>query len=129
VILVDSSVWIARLRGQATPATAKLAEAVTREPLLVGDLILLEVLQGARDEAHASRIETSLRRFPVATLLGAELAVSAARNYRRLRYKGVTTRKTADLIIGAFCIEHGYRLLHDDRDFLPMEEHLGLLAF
>ncbi len=128
MILVDSSVWIARLRGQVTPATAKLAAAVMREPLLVGDLILLEVLQGARDEAHASRIERSLRQFHVASLLDAELAACAARNYRRMRSRGVTVRKTADLIIGTFCIERGHRLMHEDRDFAPMEEHLGLMV-
>jgi predicted nucleic acid-binding protein len=126
VILVDSSVWIARLRGQTNGATATLAAAVMREPLLVGDLILLEVLQGARDEAHASRIERALRQFSVVALLDDELATSAARNYRLLRSRGVTIRKTADLIIGTFCLERGHRLLHDDRDFAPMVEHLGL---
>ena len=63
MILVDSSVWIAHLRGNRTPATAKLEVAAGREPLLIGDLILLEVLQGARDEAHAERIERGLRRY------------------------------------------------------------------
>ena len=57
MILVDSSVWIAQLRGLRSAATAKLEAAVAREPILVGDLILLEVLQGARDEAHAGEIE------------------------------------------------------------------------
>jgi predicted nucleic acid-binding protein len=128
VILVDSSVWIAHLRGSLTPATAKLEAAVTTEPILVGDLILLEVLQGARDELHAARIERGLRRFEVAPLLEADLAPRAARNYRRLRDMGITIRKTNDIIIGTFCIERGCLLLHDDRDFLAMEEHLGLVA-
>ncbi len=126
MILVDSSVWIANLRGEQTSATARLETAVAREPLLVGDLILLEVLQGARDEAHAARIERGLRQFTIVTLLDAELAVCAARHYRRLRSLGVTIRKTADVIIGTYCIERGHALLHDDRDFAPMEEHLGL---
>jgi predicted nucleic acid-binding protein len=125
LILVDSSVWIAHLRGQQTLATTKLA-AVVWEPLLVGDLILLEVLQGARDEAHAARIERSLRQYPVVSLLDADLATGAARNYRKLRELGVTIRKTADIIIGTYCIEHRHVLLHDDRDFAPMETHLGL---
>jgi predicted nucleic acid-binding protein len=128
MMLVDSSVWIAHLRGLRTPATAKLEAAAGREPILVGDLILLEVLQGARDEAHASRIERGLRRFDVVPLLDADLAPRAARNYRKLRDMGVTIRKTADVIIGTFCIERGCSLLHDDRDFAPMEEHLGLVA-
>jgi hypothetical protein len=109
-------------------ATAKLEAASGREPILVGDIILLEVLQGARDEAHATRIERGLRRFDVVPLLDADLARQAARNYRKLRDLGVTIRKTADIIIGTFCIEYRCSLLHDDRDFLAMEEHLGLVA-
>jgi predicted nucleic acid-binding protein len=128
VILVDSSVWIAHLRGLWTPATAKLEAAANRGPILVGDLILLEVLQGARNEAHAARIERGLRRFDVAPLLDADLAPRAARNYRKLRDMGITIRKTTDIIIGTFCIERRCSLLHDDRDFAPMEEHLGLVA-
>jgi predicted nucleic acid-binding protein len=126
VILVDSSVWIAHLRGRCTPAIAKLEEAVTREPLLVGDLILLEILQGARDDAHAARIERGLRQYAIVPLLDGDLASRAAWNYRKLRELGITIRKTADIIIGTFCIEHRHALLHDDRDFAPMEEHLDL---
>jgi hypothetical protein len=128
MILVDSSVWIAHLRGSWTVGTAKLEAVAGREPILVGDLILLEVLQGARDEARATRIERGLRRFDVVPLLDADLASRAARNYRKLRDLGVTVRKTADIIIGTFCIEHRCSLLHDDRDFAPMEKHLGLVA-
>jgi predicted nucleic acid-binding protein len=126
MILVDSSVWIAHLRGQATPATTKLEAAAEREPLLVGDLILLEVLQGARDNAQAARIERALREYAIVSLLDDRLAAQGARNYRRLRGLGITVRKTADIIIGTFCIEHGHSLLHEDRDFEPMEKHLGL---
>ena len=128
MILVDSSVWIAHLRGQTTPATTKLQAAAEREPLLVGDLILLEVLQGARDNAQAARIERALREYAVVSLLNDRLAARGARNYRRLRGLGVIVRKTADIIIGTFCIEHGHSLLHEDRDFEPMERYLGLKA-
>ena len=126
MILVDTSVWIAHLRGLQTQATAKLEAAAAQEPLLIGDLILVEVLQGARDEAHAARIERGLRQYVIVPLLGADLAPRVARNYRTLRDLGVTIRKTADLIIGTFCIQHHHRLLHDDRDFSLMEQHLGL---
>jgi predicted nucleic acid-binding protein len=128
MILVDSSVWIAHLRGLRTPATVKLEAAAGREPLLIGDLILLEVLQGARDESHAAQIERRLRQYALVPLLGADLAPRAARNYRKLRELGITIRKTANIIIGTFCIEHRHALLHDDRDFGPMEEHLGLMV-
>ncbi len=128
MILVDSSVWIAHLRGKATPATTRLEAAAEREPLLVGDLILLEVLQGARDDVQAARIERALREYAIVSLLDGRLAAQAARNYRRLRDLGITVRKTADIIIGTFCIEHSHSLLHEDRDFEPMERHLGLKA-
>ena len=126
MILVDSSVWISHLRGDRTQATAKLEAAAMREPLLIGDLILLAVLQGARDEAHAMRIERGLRSYAVVPLLNPDLAPHAARNYRKLRDLGVTIRKTADIIIATFCIERRHSLLHDDRDFAPMQQHLGL---
>ena len=126
MILVDSSVWIAHLRGLRTPAVERLEMAAEREPILIGDLVLLEILQGARDEAHAGRIERGLQQFRMVPLLDVALASRAARNYRRLRELGVTVRKTADIIIGTYCIERGLALLHDDRDFEPMEKYLGL---
>lgn len=128
MILVDSSVWIAHLKGHETSATARLRVLAARQPLLIGDLILLEVLQGARNEAHASRIERGLRRYAIVPLLDDDLASRAARNYRALRRIGVTLRKTADLVIGTYCIERGHALLHDDRDFDAMQKHLGLLV-
>ena len=87
---------------------------------------MVEVLQGARDEAHAARIERNLRLHHVEPMVSGEVAVRAARNYRIMRAAGVTVRRTIDLLIGTFCIERGYRLLHDDRDFDAMETLLGL---
>jgi len=126
MILTDSSVWISHFQGHETPAVAKLSAAIRRDQVLVGDLMLLEILQGARSDLHATRIERELRRYRIVTLLNDELAVRAAQNYRRLRDLGITIRKTADLVIGTFCIAHGHTLLHADRDFAPMETHLGL---
>ena len=128
MIVVDSSVWIANLRGTGSEAVRKLrAVAETDDDqILVGDLILLEVLQGARDEAHAACIERNLRCYPVAAMLHDRLAVLGAYHCRNLQGRGVTVRKTVDMIIGTFCIEGGHRLLHDDRDFDPMTQHLGL---
>jgi predicted nucleic acid-binding protein len=126
VIVVDSSVWIAHLRGTESAARWRLQNIEDPLDIVVGDLILLEVLQGARNERHASVIEESLRQFTIRPMLCDSLAVKAARNYRLLRERGITVRKTIDVIIGTFCIEEGYALLHDDRDFDPMTEHLGL---
>ena len=128
MIVVDSSLWIATLRGLDTEPVRKL-RALTEDAdnqILMGDLILLEILQGARDEAHAARIERNLRSYPIAPMLDARIAVQAARNHRLLRARGITVRKTIDMIIGTFCMAGGHLLLHDDRDFDPMARHLGL---
>ncbi len=126
MIVVDSSVWISFFNGKENPQTLKLRELLGVEPLLVGDLMLCEVLQGARTEAHARKLEKALREFELVPMLNIEIAVAAARHYRALRDRGVTVRKTIDLIIGTFCIQAGHRLLHADRDFEPMERYLGL---
>lgn len=126
MIVVDSSVWIANLRGEAGRAVDRLRSLSDTGEILVGDLILLEVLQGARDDRHAARIERGLRQFEIAAMLTEAIATKAAWNYRELRRRGTTVRKTIDTIIATFCIEGGHALLHDDRDFEPFAEHLGL---
>jgi len=92
----------------------------------MGDLVLCEVLQGLRSDAGARLVQRALSRYQPVTVCSPELAVQAAANYRFLRSRGITIRKTVDLIIGTFCIERGHRLLHSDRDFEPMERLLGL---
>jgi predicted nucleic acid-binding protein len=126
VIVVDSSVWIAHFRAADTEATRKLNTLDLDVGLLVGDIVLLEVLRGAPTASAARRIEADLHCFELVSMLGIALAVRAAENYRTLRGVGFTIRKSADLIIGTYCIEHRHALLHDDRDFAPMQEHLGL---
>ena len=126
VIIVDSSVWIGHFRAAETEPVRKLQTLEPELGPLLGDIILLELLQGARDAAQALLIEQRLRSFPVLSMLDADLAVKAAANYRLLRDRGTTIRKVADLIIGTYCIEYHHSLLHDDRDFEPMRIHLGL---
>jgi predicted nucleic acid-binding protein len=126
LIVVDSPVWVDFFNGKSTPQTLKLQELLGEQPLLVGDLILCELLQGARSDAHARALEQALRKFELVSMLNADLAVAAGKHYRLLRQQGITVRKTVDLIIGTFCIAHGHRLLHTDRDFEPMEKYLGL---
>jgi predicted nucleic acid-binding protein len=126
VILVDSSVWIDHFRDAATEPVLRLRALIGRELLLVGDLVLCEVLQGVRSDAEARLVEEALREFELVTLVDPELAIIAAANYRLLRGRGVTVRTTVDLVIGTFCIERGHVLLHNDRDFEPMERFLGL---
>jgi predicted nucleic acid-binding protein len=126
VIVVDSSVWIDYFRTRDTAATRFLRTMQYEGDILVGDVILLEILQGAQNDRHANFLETRLRQFAIQPMLNPGLAVASARNYRTLRERGLTVRKTIDLVIGTFCIEHGHGLLHQDRDFEPMRQHLGL---
>lgn len=126
MILVDSSVWIDYFRGTITPQTDKLDELLGREILAVGDLILTEVLQGFpvdREFIEARRVLDSLA---VVELGGKSVAIQAAKNFRELRKRGVTVRKTIDSIIATRCIAGQYELLHDDRDFDGYAKHLGL---
>jgi predicted nucleic acid-binding protein len=124
--VVDSSVWIDFFNGIVTPEVEQLRRLMGREPLLVGDVMLVEILQGVASEREARRIEIALRHFDLAPMLDPDLAVRGAANYRHLRRRGITVSKTIDLIIGTFCIARGHALLTSDRDFLPMAQHLDL---
>ena len=126
MIVVDSSVWIAYFRDVDLPCVRTLDAIGDTDLILVGDIVLLEVLQGARGDDHARRIERHLTKFNVAGMLDPALAVVAAAKYRRLRALGFTVRRTTDLIIATFCIENDHDLLHNDRDFQPFADHLGL---
>lgn len=126
MILVDSSVWIDFFRGTVTPQTERLDALLGSELLVVGDLILAEVLQGFSSERDFNQARKLLTALDVVTLGGPEIAIQAARNFRTLRARGVTIRKTIDTLIATRCIESDYSLLFSDRDFEPFVEHLGL---
>ena len=126
MILVDSSVWVDYLRGTPTPHADKLDTLLGTVPLAVGDLILTEVLQGCGTDKESNDVRRLLLNLTVVPLGGQDVAIEAARNYRRLRAVGVTVRKTIDTVIATRCIVDKLELLHSDRDFDPFEQHLGL---
>ena len=126
MILVDSSVWIDYFRGVSNAPTERLDDLLSSEPLAIGDLILTEVLQGFSDERAFNETRKLLTSLTVIQLGGQEIAIQAARNFRALRSLGVTVRKTIDTIIATRCIASRYSLLHNDRDFDPFVDHLGL---
>ena len=126
MILVDSSVWIDYFRGAATPQTERLDSLLGSEPLAIGDLILTEVLQGFSSDRDFNQAKKLLSSLDVIELGGQDIAIQAAKNYRKLRALGITARKTIDTIIATRCIAGGYILLHSDRDFDPFVTHLGL---
>jgi len=126
LILVDSSVWIDYFKGTITAQTEKLDRLLDQELLAVGDLILTEVLQGFADEREFNEARKMLTSLMVAELGGEEIAIQTAKNFRALRARGVTVRKTIDTVIATRCIESRYDLLHSDRYFDAFAKHLGL---
>lgn len=126
MVIVDTTVWIDYLNEVATPHTEWLDRELERQRLGLTDLILGEVLQGVRDEREAAETRHELLKFEVFPTGGVELAVTAARNYRALRAKGRTIRRTIDCWIATFCLINDHDLLHNDLDFEPFEEFLKL---
>lgn len=126
MILVDTSVWIDYFRGRASPQADRLDALLGVDPVAIGDLILAEVLQGIDDDRTFEEVRGFLGTLDTVVLGGEEVAVEAARNFRRLRARGVTVRKTIDTVIATHCIVRGYDLLHADRDFDPFAKYLGL---
>jgi predicted nucleic acid-binding protein len=127
VIVVDTTVWIDFLNGRDAPQVRRLRALFGAEEIALGDLMLCEVLQGLQSERAAREVEALLRRFDIVPMAGEAIAVAAARNFRKLRARGITIRKTIDLLIGTWCIENRRPLLHNDLDFRPMAWHLGLI--
>ena len=126
MILIDSSVWIDYFQGRITAQTEKLDRLLGQEPLAIGDLILTEVLQGLDNERDFHDARKMLASLIMVELGGQEIAIQAAKNFRALRRRGITVRKTIDTVIATRCLESGYDLLHNDRDFDPFAKHLGL---
>jgi predicted nucleic acid-binding protein len=126
MILVDSSVWIDYFSGNSSPETDLLDGVLGVSAVAIGDLILVEVLQGFRHDKDYKTAKRLLGELTTFELLGTKMAVKTADNFRKLRKKGITIRKTADVIIASFCIEHSLALLFSDKDFKPFVEHLGL---
>lgn len=126
MLMVDSTVWIDYFNGVVDWHTDYLDTHVTLTPILVGDLILAEVLQGFRRDAELEKARSALSKFQQVHMLNTLLALQSARNYRFLRSSGVTVRKTIDSLIATYCIENGLPLLHNDGDFDGYERHLGL---
>ncbi len=126
MILVDSSVWIDFFRNQPTAQAEWLDKNLGVEGLLVGDLILAEVLRGFKDDRGFNEARRLLGRLQQVSLCSEDLAVEAARNFRKLRNHGITIRGTIDVIIATRCLVDGFRLLHSDHDFDAFEAQLGL---
>lgn len=126
MIIVDTTVWVDYFNGRKTPQTDYLDDLLLRQPILVGDLILGELLQGFQKDADFEAARRALSLLVQVEMMNTDLAVQSAWNYRALRKMGVTVRKTIDCFIATYCIENNHELLHNDHDFDPFEAHLGL---
>ena len=126
MIFVDSSVWIDFFNGTSSTETNYLDSLLGKEPVGLGDLVLIEVLQGFRRDQDYRTARELLTSLTVFTLGGQEVALKSAHNFRLLRKNGVTVRKTIDVLIATFCIGKNLPLLHSDKDFEPFHQHLKL---
>jgi predicted nucleic acid-binding protein len=95
----------------------------------VGDIILTEILQGFDSDKEYRIAKQALDPLDCVHLGGKLLAIKAASNYRFLRSKGLTIRKTVDMLIGSWCIEHEVELLHNDKDFDQIATQLPLQIY
>jgi predicted nucleic acid-binding protein len=126
MILVDTSVWIDYFNGVPTWQVDALDSILSEEVVLVGDIILAEILQGFDKDKDFMKAKQAMEPFECVNLGGKKLAIKTATHFRFLRSKGVTIRKTVDMLIGTWCIESEVEILHNDKDFDRMALHLPL---
>ena len=128
MVLVDTSVWIDYFNGHSTAQTEKLDGLLSSTIVVVGDLILAEILQGFRSDRDYRIAKRLLQELELVSMCNIAYAIKSAENYRLLRKKGVTIRKTIDCLIATYCLENRLPLLYSDKDFNPFVEQLGLKA-
>lgn len=128
MMLVDTSVWIDYFNGKESRHTEALDRAIIEGTVALGDLIFLEILQGFRNDEDYRKVKRILSTLDQYDLLGSTMVEKCADSYRALRKRGITVRKTTDVIIATFCIDQKLPLLFLDRDFVPFVKHLGLKA-
>nr|WP_136249965.1 PIN domain nuclease [Ningiella ruwaisensis] len=126
MIIADTSVWVDYLNGTMNTQTDLLDQCLLDGTVAMGDLILLEILQGIKDDKQFETVKSKLSLLEQHSMLNHGLALKSAQNYRKLRKKGITIRKTNDVIIASFCIQQHISLLFTDRDFMPFVKHLKL---
>lgn len=129
MIFLDSTVLIDYFNGKNNWQVDILDSILGRELVVIGDYVLTEVLQGFKSDKEYQKAKSILLSFPCFDIGGKEIALKSASNYRYLRKKGVTVRKTIDSMIATFCIENKLTLLHNDKDFEPFVKHLKLKVY
>lgn len=126
MVLVDTTVWIDFFSAKPYQHVETLENLIVgREDICLCGIVLTEVLQGIREDSEFIRTRDL---FTNLVFLPMEYSVflRSAEIYRNLRRKGITIRKPVDCMIAAVAIAHDIPLLHNDRDFTPIEKHFGL---
>ena len=126
MVIIDTSAWIEYLQDGLPRVVNKVDLCLEQDLVGIGDLVYCEVMQGIRSPRERRDVSTLLLSLPQFDMVGFSMAEKSAANYRLLRSKGVTVRKTIDILIGTFCAENGLRLIHHDSDFDLMAKHIGL---
>ncbi|MGR6980265.1 type II toxin-antitoxin system VapC family toxin [Testudinibacter sp. P27/CKL/0425] len=126
MIIADTDIWIDYFNGVITPHTDYLDNTLQTGQVALTDVILMEILQGFRLEKEYRQAKTALAVLSCFDILGAQNAQRYADYYRTLRQKGTTIRKSNDVMIAGFCLNHHLPLLFQDRDFEPFVAHFGL---
>jgi len=126
MVIVDTSAWVEYLNGSDCPVVSKVDQCLEQDLVGIGDLIYCEIMQGIRYRRQRSRVSSLLLSLPQFDMVGFSIAEKSAENYRLLSSKGITVRKTIDVLIGTFCSEHGFQIVHNDSDFNLMARHIGL---
>ncbi len=126
MVIVDTSAWIEYLKGGIPDVVAKVDSCLDQDVVGIGDLVYSEVMQGIRSPRAQTRVSSLLLSLPQFEMVGFAIAGESAANYRLLRSKGVTVRKTIDVLIGTFCAQNGFQIVHSDSDFDLMAPHIGL---
>jgi len=126
MVIVDTSAWIEYLNGTDSSVVAKVDQCLEQDLVAIGDLIYCEIMQGIRSTRQRSQVSSLLLALPQFDMVGFSIAEKSAANYRLIRSKGITVRKTIDVLIGTFCTEHGFQIVHNDSDFDLMAKHIGL---
>jgi len=129
MMTVDSSVWIDFFLNRSTPQTATLCALMegNEDQLVVLDLVLMEVLRGFAHDHEWRLARDAFANLPLATAGGEAVALRAADLYRQQRRRGITIRSPIDLMVAAWCLEHGCALVHADRDFHGIDGLAGVL--
>ncbi|MBN1128702.1 MAG: PIN domain nuclease [Chitinispirillaceae bacterium] len=129
MVMVDTSAWIEFFRNSASPVVHQVDTCLEKNLVGIGDLIFCEIIQGIKQEQERDRVSSLLLSLPQYDMVGFRIAEKAADNYRLLQSKGLTIRKTIDVIIGTFCAENGFTLIHNDRDFVTMASAINLITY